>query len=80
MKTSGSAPVRHNANGTYDGIVLGAVAHAPNLIQGSLYHARRDQVVDWIYEDDKGDHGGLTVKLERARNPKQHVDGFHFAD
>ena len=45
--------VRHNADGSYDGIILDDVAHLPDLGPGAFYHARRDQVADWIYEDEK---------------------------
>ena len=74
--------VRRNADGSYDGVVTDIVAHVPDLQQGSLYHARRDQVADWIYADAAGDHGGWTVKLMRERmTPAQlEKDGFHFVD
>ncbi len=74
--------VGRNADGSYDGVVTDIVAHVPDLHQGSPYHARRDQVADWIYVDAAGDHGGWTVKLmrEQMTSTQLEKDGFHFVD
>ena len=77
------AEVHRNGDGSYDGVVTDVVAHVPDLSQGSRYHARRDQVADWMFRDEKGgDHGGWTVRLmqedmtpeQRARNKFRFVD------
>ena len=64
------ADVRRNADGSYDGTITDVVAHAPYLHQGSPYHARHDQVADWMFRDEKGgDHGGWTVRLMQKDSP-----------
>ena len=74
--------VRRNPDGSFDGIVTGDVLHVPALHEGSPYHAARDAAVDWVYRDDKGDHGGWTVRVMREdMTPEQRAnDRMHFVD
>ena len=76
------AEVRRNADGSYDGIITDVVAHVPTLHQGSHYHARRDQVADWMFRDEKGgDHGGWTVRLMQKDSPDLGArNNFHFVE